>query len=76
MYVVRGLNLEAAAMAAQGRGGAIALIAIALLIAGAAADGNIVNMYIIGDDYHGWTKGLEVTWLPGKTFYAGDMLGT
>jgi hypothetical protein len=63
-------------MAAQGRGSAatygalVAGVVLLSLLAGAAAK----TTYIVGDDA-GWTKNLEASWLPGKTFYAGDVLG-
>jgi carbohydrate-selective porin OprB len=63
-------------MAAQGSGSA-ALIAVALLVALVSLLTNTATAkmtYIVGDDA-GWTKNLEASWLNGKTFYAGDVLG-
>ena len=61
--------------AARGRGGA-ALVALGVLLLCVLlpATGAAAKTYMVGDAA-GWTKNLEATWLAGKTFYAGDVLG-
>ncbi|KQK18650.1 basic blue protein [Brachypodium distachyon] len=62
-------------MAAQGRGSASttasALVAGAVLLC-LLLPTAMAKTYMVGDGA-GWTKNLESTWLPGKTFYAGDV---
>jgi hypothetical protein len=76
-------------MAGQGRGGAVTSSALVVTVAGAVLILSLLlpvtgaatakqqvapRTYMVGDG-NGWTRNLE-WWVAGKTFYAGDVLGT